>query len=132
MLKSIKGSLLFECFVALLIFSIGIVGALRLFAQALYVGQRSTGAAQSQAGLDQSFFEWQAVPGAKTPGPSVSRIRAGDESREYEYETSFTPFKKEKTGPHFKGEYGIMKIRVTDPSGRKINEFESVVLGAKA
>ena len=57
-----RGSLLFELFVALMILSVGIVSILRVFGEALFVGQRNVERAEAKKEIENLVFEWLVNP----------------------------------------------------------------------
>ena len=62
--KRKRGALLFETFVALMILSIGITGILRVFGQALFVGERNREKVVAKELVNHLLFLWFASPGA--------------------------------------------------------------------
>ena len=60
--KGERGSLLFETFVAVMVLSIGIVAVLRIFSQALFVGNRHIERRQAQQDFNGLVFKWFANP----------------------------------------------------------------------
>lgn len=58
----IRGSLLFELFVALMILSVGIVSVLRVFGEALAVGRRNIERGQVQVEVRKLLLPWLANP----------------------------------------------------------------------
>jgi Tfp pilus assembly protein PilV len=92
-IRNQRGAVLFEAFVALMILSIGLTGVLRVFGQALFVGQRTEEKQIAVEGLQPEVFEWFAIAKKKTKLPSYERrplvTQTGrQQSDEYEYTLS--------------------------------------------
>ncbi|OGW81996.1 MAG: hypothetical protein A3B72_10630 [Omnitrophica bacterium RIFCSPHIGHO2_02_FULL_45_28] len=60
--RRIRGALLFETFIALMILSIGIVSVLRIFGESLFVGRQNEERRELKTGIDKALFEWFAYP----------------------------------------------------------------------
>ena len=84
--RTVKGSLLFETFIALMILSIGIVSTLRVFGEALFVGERNRERMVVIQGIDRLLFPWFANPGdTSIPEAGALTLPLSGNSRETEH-----------------------------------------------
>ena len=83
-----SGSILFELFIALMILSIAIAQTLRVFSEALYLGQRNVEQAEIKKNIDHLIFEWSGPGNSTFSGTGFMTIPIKTEHSRYECEVN--------------------------------------------